>query len=243
MQAKSRFIKSSRFGVAIVKCFGVCPKAGKYSASGYRGITLIAEIDAKPLEIQLMTPYMVMWADWAYTVLLDVSLCFGSSCMVYLLHPDVNSVADKEFIFLLQETLGLKKDVVEYGRQLSEYYYNLDSIRNKRPACPKTLSETTIKTLTTKVVKSSKIFDALGNPPSGCQFWNDLSVNKNHNPGARREVLSAVVKQKGGGHGNKPSVIDIDKILEPESLIKGKESSKDKKGSKRTLEWPVYYYY
>jgi hypothetical protein len=57
-----------------VKCFGVCPRAGRFSATGYRGITLIAEIDEKPLEVQLMTPYMVMWADWAYGVLLDVSM-------------------------------------------------------------------------------------------------------------------------------------------------------------------------
>ena len=75
MEARQSFINSSRFGVAIVKCFGVCPRAGKYSASGYRGITLIAEIDGKPLEVQLVTPYMVMWADWAYGVLLDVSIC------------------------------------------------------------------------------------------------------------------------------------------------------------------------
>ncbi|XP_028415933.1 uncharacterized protein LOC114539490 [Dendronephthya gigantea] len=212
VEAKSRFIKSSRFGVAIVKCFGVCPRAGRFSASGYRGITLIAEIDGKPLEIQLMTPYMVMWADWAYSVLLD-------------------------------ETLGLKKDVAEYGRNLSEYYYNLDSIRDKRPACPRTLAQTNMKTLTTKLVKSSKIFDALGDPPSACQFWNDLAVNKNHNPGVRREVLSAVVKQKASGHGNKPSVIDIDNILKPGNLKESKKNSKDKKGTKRTLEWPVYYYY
>ena len=72
VEAKTSFINSTSFGVAIVKCFGVCPRAGNFSVSGYRGITLIAEIDGKPLEIQLMTPYMVMWADWAYSVMLDV---------------------------------------------------------------------------------------------------------------------------------------------------------------------------
>ena len=76
MEAKTSFINSTSFGVAIVKCFGVCPGAGNFSVSGYRGITLIAEIDKKPLEIQLMTPYMVMWADWAYGVMLDVSKSF-----------------------------------------------------------------------------------------------------------------------------------------------------------------------
>ena len=65
-------IDDSRFAVAIVKCFGVCKKGGKYAATGYRGITLMAEAHGKPTEIQLVTPYMVMWADWAYGVLLKV---------------------------------------------------------------------------------------------------------------------------------------------------------------------------
>ena len=76
MQAKYRFINDSRFTVAIVKCFGVCPRAGKYAGTGYRGITLIAEVDNKPTEIQLVTPYMIMWADWAYSVLLQVRSMF-----------------------------------------------------------------------------------------------------------------------------------------------------------------------
>ena len=76
MQAKYRFINDSRFTVAIVKCFGVCPRAGKYAGTGYRGITLIAEVDNKPTEIQLVTPYIIMWADWAYSVLLQVRSMF-----------------------------------------------------------------------------------------------------------------------------------------------------------------------
>ena len=71
-----------------MKCFGVCPRAGKYSASGYRGITLIAEIDGKPLEVQLVTPYMVMWADWAYSVLLDVSISL--TCYACVVHVSYN---------------------------------------------------------------------------------------------------------------------------------------------------------
>ncbi|CAB3987177.1 Hypothetical predicted protein [Paramuricea clavata] len=210
VDAKFRFINSTRFGVAIVKCFGVCPRAGRYSATGYRGITLIAEIDGKPLEVQLMTPYMVMWADWAYGVLLDKSL-------------------------------GSEKDVQKYSRQLSKYYYELDSLRDKRPACPKTLRKTNMKSL----MKEAKIFDALGGPLSACQFWNDLTVNKNLNTGARREVIGQVIEQKSKGHGNEPSVIDIDKILKPGDLEegKGKGNGKESKGSKRSSEWPVYYYY
>jgi hypothetical protein len=68
-------------------------------------------------------------------------------------------------------------------------------------------------------------------------------VNKNLNTVARREVVGTVSKQRSKGHGNKPSVIDIDKILKPENLEEGEEKSKDSKGSKRTIEWPVYYYY
>lgn len=34
----------------------------------------MAEVDGKPTEIQLVTPYMVMWADWAYNVLVKVSI-------------------------------------------------------------------------------------------------------------------------------------------------------------------------
>ena len=74
LQAKYRFIEESRFTVAVVKCFGVCPRGGKYASTGYRGITLMAEVDGKPTEIQLVTPYMVMWADWAYNVLVKVSI-------------------------------------------------------------------------------------------------------------------------------------------------------------------------
>ena len=128
----------------------------------------------------------------------------------------------------------------KYGRKLADYYYNLDSIRDKRPACPSVLRKTNMKSLSNRLTKKNKIFDALGGPLSACQFWNDLSVNKNLNSGARREVLGTVTEQKSKGDGNKPTVIDIDKILKPENLNEGKENSK---GSKRSLEWPVYYYY
>jgi hypothetical protein len=100
-----------------------------------------------------------------------------------------------------------------------------------------------MKSLTSKLTKRNKLFDSLGGPLSACQFWNDLSVNKNLNTVARREVVGTVSKQRSKGHGNKPSVIDIDKILKPENLKEGEEKSKDSKGSKRTIEWPVYYYY
>ena len=107
MDAKFRFINSSRFGVAIVKCFGVCPRAGRFSATGYRGITLIAEIDGKPLEVQLMTPYMVMWADWAYDVLLDVSMSlkfqFGYEV------PCQAGVSISKDFFLFKEILDIRR--------------------------------------------------------------------------------------------------------------------------------------
>ena len=139
--------------------------------------------------------------------------------------------------------MGLKKEVQDYSRKLAGYYFKLDSIRDKRPACPKTLHKADMKLLSSKLTKRNKIFDAIGGPPSACQFWNDLSVNKNLNPGARREVLGTVTEQKARKDGNKPSVIDIDKILKPENLKEGEGKNKDTKGSKRTLEWPVYYYY
>ena len=139
--------------------------------------------------------------------------------------------------------MGSEKDVQKYSRQLADYYYNLDSVRDKRPACPKALRRTNMKSLSSKLTRRNKIFDALGSPLSACQFWNDLAVNKNLDTGARREVVGAVAEQKAKGHGNKPSVINIDKILKPENLKEGKENSKESKGSKRTLEWPVYYYY
>ena len=139
--------------------------------------------------------------------------------------------------------MGLKKEAQAYSRQLAGYYFELDSIRDKRPACPKTLRKADMRLLSRKLAKRNKIFDAIGGPPSACQFWNDLSVNKNLNPGARREVLGIVTEQRARKNGNKPSVIDIDKILNPENLKVGKKNEKDTKGSKRTLEWPVYYYY
>ena len=101
-----------------------------------------------------------------------------------------------------------------------------------------------MKSLSEKLQKRNHVFDSLGAPPSACQFWNDLAVNKNFNAGARREVLSTVTERKQKKSGNKPSVIDIDKILKPENLKRGEKDSKESKGSKRTLEeWPVYYYY
>ena len=139
--------------------------------------------------------------------------------------------------------MGLKKEVQDYSRKLAGYYFKLDSIRDKRPACPKTLLKADMKLLSSKLTKRNKIFDAIGGPPSACQFWNDLSVNKNLNPGARREVLGTVTAQKARKDGNKPSVIDIDKILKPEDLKEVEGKNKDTKGSKRTLEWSVYYYY
>jgi hypothetical protein len=93
------------------------------------------------------------------------------------------------------------------------------------------------------LTKGNKTFDALGGPLSACQFWNDLAVNKNLNTGARREVIAQVIEQKSKGHGNEPSVIDIDKILKPGDLEEGKGNGKESKRSKRNLKWPVYYYY
>ena len=114
-------------------------------------------------------------------------------------------------------------------------------MRNERPACPKYLRKTNLKTVTAgRKANKNKIFESLGSPPSACQFWNDLNVNKGANGEARRLVLDLVAKQEsvggGKGTGNKPSVIDIDKILKPDDL-------KDLGETKRSFEHPVYYYY
>lgn len=139
--------------------------------------------------------------------------------------------------------MGSEKDVKTYGHQLTDYFYDLDRVRDKRPACPKILRDANLKSLTSKLTKRNKIFDALGGPPNACLFWNDVAVNKNPDIGARREVLGVLSQQKTKGSGNKPTVIDIDKILKPENLQEGKENSKDLKGNKRTLQWPLYYFY
>ncbi|XP_046856329.1 uncharacterized protein LOC124449451 isoform X2 [Xenia sp. Carnegie-2017] len=212
VEAKESFINSSRFGVAIVKCFGVCPRGGKYAASGYRGITLVAEIAEKPMEIQLVTPYMVLWADWAYIVLLDL--------------------------------LGSKIEVQKYASMLSEYYYQLDLVREKRPVCPEALRNTNMKSFSSKLTKRNKIFDALGAPLSACQFWNDLSVNKRLNTAARRVVFRTVTSRKTMKQKNhEPSVIDVDKILKPETVHESNEKEANVKGNKRTFKSPVYVYY
>ena len=114
-------------------------------------------------------------------------------------------------------------------------------MRNERPACPKCLRKTNLKTVTTgRKTNKNKIFESLGSPPTACQFWNDLNVNKIVNGEARRLVLDLVAKQEsaggGKGTGNKPSVIDIDKILKPVDL-------KDLGETKRSFEHPLYYYY
>ena len=123
--------------------------------------------------------------------------------------------------------------MTKYKFQLADYYYQLDELRKKRPHCPKVLRDK-------KVAKKSKMFEALGSPPTSCQFWNDLNVNKNKNLGERRKVLATLddmANTSGKKSGNKPHVLDIDKILKPEDL---KHTKLTKKSS---IVYPIYYYY
>ena len=145
------------------------------------------------------------------------------------------------FLRLFQNWTSLRdrEDVKKYAFKLADYYYNLDVLRNKRPACPKSLLNTNMKTVTEANKNKNKIFESLGSPPSACQFWNDLTVNKNTNVAARRLVLNLVEEQESVGEkgtGNKLKVIDIDKILKPDDL-------KDSGEAKRSFEQPAYYYY
>ena len=150
---------TEHFGVLETKCYGMCPGAGLYGESGYRGIHMNLEIKDhnKTIKLEIGTPYTDMWAKWNRDL--------------------VKSDMFKDSIAKTQ-----------YALKLADYFLELDETRDKLPACPKQLRDADFKSVVKKIAgsESDPMYEDRGYPPNGCFWWNDMKATST---GRRIHVL------------------------------------------------------
>eukprot|EP00742_Colponemidia_sp_Colp-10_P000876 GILJ01000951.1.p2 GENE.GILJ01000951.1~~GILJ01000951.1.p2 ORF type:complete len:572 (-),score=83.96 GILJ01000951.1:140-1855(-) len=84
--------------------------------TGYRAVHCELEVEGKPVEVQLRTPFATDWADWSHDLVYKGS---------HRVHDD--------------------SDVAKYAFDLANYMLKLDLLRKTIPACPETFATAIIE--------------------------------------------------------------------------------------------------